>query len=144
MLLILIMITIIPTATMMVFAEILLDILAAIGEAMALPITKPATASQCLLLSIVIKVMEPTKATKKRDNFTVPKENLGCRPPAIKVDNTIEPQPPPPTASIKPPPNPNKEIRLTFSDDFNVLVLKAFDKITQPKIKVYNDTTGLV
>ena len=39
-------ITMIPTATINVLADNLLDILAAMGDAIALPITKPATASQ--------------------------------------------------------------------------------------------------
>lgn len=43
-------ITIIPTATMMVLANILLETLAAIGEAIALQL-QPNTASQCLPLT---------------------------------------------------------------------------------------------
>jgi len=49
MLLKLIATTIIATAIIIVFVDILLDILAAIGDAKALPNTNPATASQCLL-----------------------------------------------------------------------------------------------
>jgi len=101
MLLRLMSITIIATAIMIALAEILLDILAAMGDASALPITKPATASQYEPVIMLIKVNELSKAMKNRDNFTVPNEKRGLRPPAIKVDNTIEPQPPPPTASIK-------------------------------------------
>jgi len=144
MLLMLINITITATAIIIALAEIRFEILAATGDAIALPITKPATASQCLLLSIVINVMELINAIKNRDSFTVPNENRGCLPPAINVDNTIEPQPPPPTASINPPPKPNSEIRLIFSDDLFGLVLKAFERITNPRMSVYTETTGLV
>lgn len=70
-------ITIIATANMMAFADILFDIRAATGDANALPITKPATASQWALLSIKMNVSEPIKAIKKRDNLTVPKEKRG-------------------------------------------------------------------
>lgn len=144
MLRILINITITATAIIIALAEIRFEILAATGEAIALPITKPATASQCLLLSMVINVMELINAIKNRDSFTVPNENRGCRPPAIKVDNTIEPQPPPPTASINPPPKPNNEMFFIFSDDFFGLVLNAFERITNPRMRVYMETIGLV
>ena len=46
MLFMLISITITPTDTIIALVDIWLDILAAIGDASALPITKPATASQ--------------------------------------------------------------------------------------------------
>lgn len=69
--------TITATAIIIAFADILFEILAATGEANALPITSPATASQCVLLSMVINVKEPINAIKKRDNFTVPKEKRG-------------------------------------------------------------------
>jgi hypothetical protein len=49
-------------------------------------------------------------AIKNRLIFTVPKENNGWRPPAIKLERTIEPQPPPNAASIKPPTKPSKPI----------------------------------
>ena len=77
MLLTLMMITITATAIIIALAEILFDILAAIGEASALPITKPDTASQCAPLSMVMKVKELIKAIKNLDNFTVPNENKG-------------------------------------------------------------------
>lgn len=67
-------ITIIPTATIMVLADILLDTLAAIGDAKALPITKPATAYQRKPSNMVTKVSELKSAIKKRVIFTVPKE----------------------------------------------------------------------
>jgi len=140
----LVSITIMPTATIMVLADILLDILAAIGDAKALPIINPATASQCALLTIAIKVNELISAIKNRVNFTVPNEKRGLRPPAIKVDNTIDPQPPPPTASINPPPRPNKAIFLIFAVVLFRFILMAFDKITTPRIKVYKDTNGFV
>ncbi|MNE49488.1 hypothetical protein D3C80_1440100 [compost metagenome] len=105
----------IPTETIMVLTEILLETLAAIGDAKALPITKPATASQCAPFSMVIKVSELISAIKKRVIFTVPKEVRAFLPPAIKLDNTIDPQPPPPTASIKPPKRPSIEIFLILS-----------------------------
>lgn len=70
-------ITIMPTATIMDFAEIRLETLAAIGEAAALPITRPHIASQCRVFSMVIKVSELNNAIKKREYFTVPSENLG-------------------------------------------------------------------
>jgi hypothetical protein len=60
------------------------------------------------------------------------------------VDNTIDPQPPPPTASIKPPPKPSNGIFFIFSDDFLTPVLNAFERITKPSISVYKDTKGLV
>src|ERR1700744_2995242 len=104
MLLRLISITMTATETIIALVDILLDILAAMGDASALPKTKPATASQCLPFIMVMKVNELISAIKNLDSFTVPNENLGLRPPAIRVDNTIDPQPPPPTASIKPPP----------------------------------------
>ena len=131
-------ITITPTATMIAFDDMRLDILAAIGDATALPITSPATASQCLPLSIVIKVIELINAIKNLDNLTVPREKRGCLPPAIRVDSTIEPQPPPPTASIKPPPKPSKPIFLIFSDDLITTLLKALLSITTPKYKRIN------
>lgn len=84
----LIKITITPTATIMAFAEIRFEILAAIGDAMALPITKPETASQWCVLSIAKKVIELISAIKNLESFTVPNENRGCLPPAINVDNT--------------------------------------------------------
>jgi len=62
---------------MMVFAEILLETLAAIGEAIALPIIKPTTASQYLPPNIVKKVKELKVAIKNLLIFTVPKENNG-------------------------------------------------------------------
>ena len=78
MLLMLTKITIIPTATISVLAESLFDIFAAIGEASALPITKPATGSQCVPgRAMITKVVELTMATKNLDSFTVPNENLG-------------------------------------------------------------------
>lgn len=77
MLLILTSITIIATAIISVLADSLLDILAAIGEANALPITNPATASQRAPLSMVMKVIELIRAIKNLDNFTVPNENRG-------------------------------------------------------------------
>ncbi|MNV88498.1 hypothetical protein D3C71_1827120 [compost metagenome] len=131
---------------MIVFTEILLETLAAIGDASALPMTKPATASQWAPFNMVIKVSELINAMKKRVIFTVPKENLGFLPPAIKLDKTIDPHPPPPTASIKPPNNPNREIFFTFP--FGSLcfrfTLNALDRITPPRIKVYKETKGLV
>src|ERR1700712_5548600 len=105
----------------------------------------PKTASQWLpWLSIKIKVSELTIAIKNRDNLTVPNENLALRPPAISDDSTIDPQPPPPTASIKPPPKPSKDIRLIFLSALLCFPLKAFLKITIPNIRVYKDTAGLV
>ena len=68
-------ITIIDTAIINVLADNLLDIFAAIGDANALPITNPATGSQCAPLNMVIKVRELINAIKNLDNFTVPKEN---------------------------------------------------------------------
>ena len=132
----LIKITITATDTIIAFVDILLDTFAAIGEANALPITRPATDSQCAPLSMVIKVNELIKAIKNRDNFTVPKEKRGLRPPAIKDDNTIDPQPPPPTASIKPPPKPKKAMHLILPLALLYLLLKAFFKITIPNINV--------
>ena len=70
-------ITITDTAIIIAFAEILLEMRAATGDASALPITRPATASQCELFSMVIKVSDPISAIKKRDSFTVPNENRG-------------------------------------------------------------------
>ena len=93
-------ITITATDTIMALVDIWLDTLAAIGEASALPMISPATASQWLVpLSMVIKVSELISAIKNLDSFTVPSEKRGLRPPAISDDRTIEPQPPPPTAS---------------------------------------------
>ena len=142
----LIKITITPTDTIMAFVDILLETLAAIGEANALPNTMPATADQCapLPFNIVINVKELINAIKKRESFTEPNENLGLRPPAINDERTIEPQPPPPTASIKPPLKPSKRMRLILPWAFLYLGLNAFDRMTPPNIKVYNDTTGLV
>lgn len=77
MLLILIKITITATAIIIAFADIRFDILAAIGDAIALPITRPATDSQWWLLSMVKNVMELITAIKNRDNFTVPNEKRG-------------------------------------------------------------------
>src|ERR1700753_336241 len=91
-----------------------------------------------------MNVNELIKAIKKRDNFTVPNEKRGLRPPAIKLDNTIEPQPPPPTASIKPPPKPNKLIFLILPPACFFFTWNAFLKITIPSIKVYTDMTGFV
>jgi len=136
MLFILINITIIATATIITFADIRLDILAAMGDAAALPITRPATASQCLVLSMAKNVIELIMAIKKRESFTVPSENRGCRPPAIKVDKTMEPQPPPPTASIKPPPKPSKVTLLNLAEAVLMCVLKAFLNITIPRMRV--------
>ena len=67
----------IPTATMIVFAEILFETLAAIGDAIALPIINPKTASQCLPPNIVKKVKELRVAIKNLLIFTVPNENKG-------------------------------------------------------------------
>lgn len=77
MLRILINITIKATDIIIALAEILFDILAAIGDAKALPTIKPETASQCAPFSIVINVMELINAIKNRDSFTLPNENLG-------------------------------------------------------------------
>lgn len=138
--------TSIPTETIMVFTDILLDTFAAIGDARALPITKPATASQCAPFNMVIKVSELIKAIKKRVIFTVPRDERAFLPPAIKLDNTIDPQPPPPTASIKPPKSPNNDIFLILFclPVFFRFALYAFDRITKPNIKVYKETAGLV
>jgi hypothetical protein len=76
----------------MVLADILLETLAAMGDAIALPITNPATAYHCKSFNMVTKVKELSKAIKNRLNFTVPKEYRAFLPPAIKDDNTIEPQ----------------------------------------------------
>ena len=130
-------ITMIPTATIMVLAEILFETLAAIGDAIALPITKPATAYQCKPLNMVTKVNELIKAIKNLLSLTVPKEYRAFLPPAIKDDKTIEPHPPPPTASINPPVKPKTPIFLIFlSADMILFTLNAFFKITKPKIKV--------
>ena len=141
-------ITIIPTATIMDFAEILLDTLAAMGDAMALPKTKPETTYQCKLSSMVIKVRELINAMKNLLNFTEPNENLACLPPAISEERTIVPQPPPPTASINPPKNPRDLILVIFLDLTLCFALclakKAFLKIKIPKQKVYIEITGLV
>ena len=110
----LVMITITDTKTIIVFADILLDTFAAIGAAKALPITKPKTASQCLPPNIRKKVKELSVAIKNLQIFTVPNENKGCLPPAIKLDKTIEPQPPPKAASIKPPTKPNGAMFFIF------------------------------
>ena len=68
-----------PTATINVLADNLLDIFAAIGEASALPITKPATGAQRVpfCINIITKVVELTMATKNLDSFTVPNEKRG-------------------------------------------------------------------
>ena len=139
-------ITITPTDNIMAFAEILLETFAAIGDAKALPITSPATASQCLPFSIVMNVSELIKAMKNLVIFTVPKENRGLLPPAIKLESTMEPHPPPPTASIKPPKAPSNEIFLIFPPSCLPLAFgfNAFDSITPPKIKVYSETNGFV
>ncbi len=74
------MITMMPTETISVLADNLLDILAAIGEANALPITKPATGAQCAVpccINMIIKVVELTMATKNLESFTVPSEKRG-------------------------------------------------------------------
>src|SRR5690606_41789465 len=68
-----------PTATIMAFADILLDTLAAIGDAIALPKTSPDTTYQCISFSMVTKVKELIKAIKNLLNFTVPKEYLAFR-----------------------------------------------------------------
>ena len=73
----LISITITATAIMIALADILFDILAAMGDASALPTTKPETDSHRAPLSMVMNVMELIKAIKNRDNFTVPNENRG-------------------------------------------------------------------
>src|SRR5690606_17519109 len=128
-------ITIMPTASIIDFAEIRLETFAAMGDAIALPITSPHIASQCREFNMVINVSELNKAIKKREYFTVPSEKRGCRPPAISDDKTIEPQPPPPTASIKPPPKPRTPIFLIFfflTFRFT-LRFKAFCRITAPK-----------
>lgn len=70
-------ITIMPTATIIVLAEILLETLAAIGDAKALPIIKPTTASQYLPPNMVKKVNELKVAIKNLDILTVPNENRG-------------------------------------------------------------------
>lgn len=67
-----------PTATIMVFADILLDTLAAIGDASALPITRPNTASQYLPPSMVKNVSELKVAMKNLLIFTVPNEKEGA------------------------------------------------------------------
>jgi len=139
----LISITIMATANMIALVDILFDILAAIGDASALPNTKPATAAQYDPVIMLINVKELINAIKNRDNFTVPNEKRGLRPPAINVDNTIEPQPPPPTASIKPPPKPNKPMFFILPVVLFFFRLSALDKITIPRISVYRDTNGL-
>ena len=60
------------TAIIIAFTEILFDKRAAIGDAIALPMTKPSTESQYTLLSKVRKVSELIRAIKKRESFTVP------------------------------------------------------------------------
>src|SRR5690606_27964009 len=60
-------ITIMPTATIIDFAEMRLDTLAAMGDAAALPITRPHMASQCNVFSMVINVSELSKAIKNRE-----------------------------------------------------------------------------
>ena len=121
----------------MVLAEILLETLAAIGEAMALPITSPATAYHCKSFNMVTKVSELNRAIKNRLNLTVPNEYRAFLPPAINDESTMEPQPPPPTASIKPPEKPKALIFLIFLSFATFwFALKAFLKIIIPKIKV--------
>lgn len=137
-------ITIMDTDIIIAFAEILLEIRAAIGEAKALPTINPKTADHLAPFSIVMNVSELINAMKKRDSFTVPNEKRGLRPPAISVDNTIEPQPPPPTASINPPPKPNKPMRLIFAELRLRFKLIDLDRMTIPNINVYSDTKGLV
>src|ERR1700712_3976094 len=89
----LIAITITATDIMIALVEILLEILAAMGEASALPKINPVTAAHLVVLpNIQINVSELNSAMKKRDSLTVPSEKRGLRPPAISVDNTIDPQ----------------------------------------------------
>lgn len=107
--------TMIPTNTIIVLADILLETFAAIGAANALPNISPKTASQWAPPNIERKVKELNIAIKNLVIFTVPNENSGCLPPAIKFDNTMEPQPPPNAASIKPPKKPRRPILSIFS-----------------------------
>src|SRR5690606_36835074 len=114
---------------------------AAIGDAKALPITNPRTASQYTLFRREIKVSELIRAIKNLVSFTVPREYLAFRPPAIRDESTIEPQPPPPTASTKPPPKPRKRIFLIFPPTFFRLTFTALNRITVSRINVYKETT---
>src|SRR5690554_3428884 len=113
------------------------DNFTAIGAAKVLPITKPNIECQCKLSNSVKKVRELNKAMKNLLSFTLPKAYRAFLPPAINVDKTIEPQPPPPIASINPPPKPNGAtlvilLPLGLMRD----ILKALLKITIPKIRV--------
>jgi len=80
---------------------------AASGAAMIPPIVKPRIICNCANPIIMRKVATSVKVTKNSAKFTVLMVILGLCPLATRVDVTIGPQPPPPSASKKPPIKPN-------------------------------------
>lgn len=97
------MITIIPTKIMTVLAGIRLVRKAPSGAAATPPSINPKIILMCVVPIIAKNVMELANATKNSVRFTEPMVYRGAFPCAIKVDETIGPQPPPPTASRNPP-----------------------------------------
>ena len=110
----LIMITTIPTKSIIAFTFNFFDKCAAIGAAQTPPKINPKIVCQCDEPKIVIKVNELAKETKNSARLTEPTTNLGFLPCAISVEDTTGPQPPPPMESRNPPKVANKPARLTF------------------------------
>lgn len=99
-----------PTKIIKILVGILEQSKAAKGAAITPPIANPAIICQLSCKpKRVTKVAAWAAVTKNSAKFTVPIVILGLFPLAKRVVVTIGPQPPPPTASKKPPINPNKE-----------------------------------
>ena len=126
----LITITTIPTATN-IFRIGNLDVsIAEKGAVTIPPIKRPATIFQWWMPMVNIKV---TALTNVRINFAtveLPITYRGVRPFLIKVPVTNGPQPPPPNESINPPIRPRTGILVFFLTSDIFLLLKAVYRLS--------------
>ena len=93
------MIITIPTKIIMVLTGSLFAKRAAIGAAMTPPKIKPIMTCKYPKPMTKKKVREDASETKNSVKLTLPMVYFGWRPEAIKVEETIGPQPPPPMES---------------------------------------------
>mgnify|MGYP006920576457 CR=1 FL=1 len=104
----------IPTAIIIGCLLILFTKIAAIGAAITPPKIKPMITCQPSIPPKSMKVTPLAKETANSAAFTEPIVYRGFLPRPNKVDVTIGPQPPPPTASINPPKEARTLNRLVF------------------------------
>src|SRR5215210_8170410 len=135
-------ITLMPTAIIIVLRGNLPASLAAIGAAMEPPISKPSTIFQLLTPTVMKKVKALESVTKNSVRLTEPIVYFGDLPFAISVLVTIGPHPPPPNESRKPPTHASHPMRFTFL--LFGCSWKALTRIFNPRKPAYTATTGMI